>query len=572
MMKPSRLIRRSVGKHSAPLLLVLFLVASCTSDDGRVSEQVQNLPESDAPKIDPRMWESSQWIDVSLPERVSTGYTLVLFKRRTPMLIDLDGRVVHVWHRVRAAGRARLLPSGHLAVIGESGALEEFDWEGELIWSFTLPGADTFLHHDFIQLANGNYLLLGHDPAEESDFLLEIDRSGQIVWDWRSRQHLQSDFDRAPEASNKTHINSVHELPENRWFGEGLEAFRPGNILLSARNLNALYIVARPDGEVVWHHYEGLDYQHEAIMIPPGIQGAGNILLFNNGYHDLDRYRQSAIVEISPPDGEIVWEYRRRGFFSSTGGTQQVLANGNLLVTSSQGGRVFEITRDGRIVWQWSPPHMPMRASRYPVDYSPRLRALGTPSAEVLAVRDPNTFIDKDLYTFSLPHETRRVRVAGESRFILKTPNRCQVLQIPAGSRLLLGFGAWIPEGDSKTPFVSDEGPARFSATLRRTEEEEAETIFDREIDLSSLFARKTQGKVALLKENIQLGFARHQTAELCLQLSSVSGGPTLDDFIWEEPQIRPPFIRQRIAAETALDEAALERQEKHLKAIGYID
>ena len=435
-----------------------------------------------------------------------------------------------------------------------------------------LPEAETFLHHDFIQLANGNYLLLAHQPEEESDFLLEVDRSGRVVWEWRAHEHLRHDFDRAPEANNKTHINSVHELPDNRWFDEGLETFRPGNILLSARNLNALYIVARPEGEVVWHHYEGLDYQHEAIMIPPELQGAGNILLFNNGYHDLEGYRQSAIVEIRPPDGNIVWEYRRRGFFSSTGGTQQVLANGNILVTSSQGGRVFEITRDGRIVWQWSPPHMPMRASRYPVDYSPQLRALGPPSQEPVEARNPDTFIDKDLYTFSLPHETRRVRLAGESRYILKTPNRCQILQVPAGSKLQLGLGAWTPDQESQTPFVGDEGPARFSVSLRRIDEEEAETLFDREVDLSLLFAKKPRGKVSLLREIIPLGLDRPQTVELCLRLSSITGGPTLDDFIWEEPLIRPPLSRQPLAAETALDEAAMERQEKHLKAIGYID
>jgi len=43
---------------------------------------------------------------------------------------------------------------------------------------------------------------------------------------------------------------------------------------VSARNLDALYIVARPGGEVVWTYGEGLDWQHEARMIPDGHPGA----------------------------------------------------------------------------------------------------------------------------------------------------------------------------------------------------------------------------------------------------------------------------------------------------------
>jgi len=556
----------------AMILTLAPLFASCMGGDGTSQEPVRVDQAAARFKIDPRMYESPEWIDTYSPEKATKGYTLVLYKRRIPMLIDMDGKVVHAWQGVRAVGRARLLPSGHLAVIGESGRLEEYDWQGQRVWSFALPDDETFLHHDFIQLENANYLLLGHDPAKESDFLLEVDRAGEIIWRWNSHEHLQLDFSRAAKPNNKTHINSVHELPSNRGFDDGHEALRPGNILISARNLNALYIVARPEGDVVWQHLEGLDYQHEAIMIPPGTRGAGNILLFNNGYHDLEKYRQSAIVELNPVDKKVVWKYRRRGFYSSTGGTQQTLPNGNLLVTSSQGGRVFELTRDGRIVWQWSPPHMPMRASRYPENYCPELQELGPPSAKLIENRDPDTFIDKDLYTFSLPHQTRRVKVRGESRFILKDPNRCQVLQIPAGTELLLGYGAWTMDQETETPFVSDEGPARFGVTLRPVDGTETQQIFDRTVDLSLLIAQKTTAKAVLVNEKIPLGLTSPETVEICLSLESVSGGPTLDDFIWEEPMIRRPGSRAPIEAELAIDAEALEKQEKHLKAIGYID
>lgn len=556
-------------RHLALALMGLASFASCIGDSGTATpEPARGAKAAKTTQKGSVIGESSEWIDIHLPEAASPGYTLVLYRRRLPMLLDMDGTVVHSWPAVRAVGRARILPSGNLAAIAESGRLEEYDWEGQLVWSYGLENEDTFLHHDFIQLDNGNYLLLAHEPSSSSDFLLEVNRSGEIVWRWDSSLHLAEEFNRAGSRNNKTHINSVHELPANRWFEKGRREFRPGNILVSARNLNTLYIVDRPGGEVVWRHDEGLDFQHEAIMIPPGLQGAGNILFFNNGYHDLDSYRQSAIVEVVPIDGKIAWEYRSRGFYSSTGGTEQALPNGNLLITSSQGGRVFELTRDGRIVWQWSPPFMPMRASRYPTDFNSHLEHLGQPFDETIERRDPNRFIDENLFTFSLPHQTRRVRVGDKTLDLLKSPDRCQILQIPDNAELTLGFGAWIE--DQETPFVANEGPAEFSATIRAEDETEVVTLFQRRVERSDLKGSEQGDKVALLHEKIPLESWGSETVELCFALDSPDGRP--GNFVWEEPLIRSPNRRGMLAADENLDEEALEKQEKHLKAIGYIN
>jgi hypothetical protein len=557
-------------RFGALAVVLITVTASCGSNADTAANETAAQTDS-VVDIDPRMFKSPDWIDTYDPESSAAGYTLVLYRRRVPMLIDMDGKVVHAWHGVRVVGRARLLPSGPLALIGESGDLEEYDWGARKIWSFSLPDPDTFLHHDFIQLENGNFLLLAHDPAVQADFMLEIDRSGEVLWRWEAAEHLAGEFSRAGERNNRTHINSVHELPPNRWFDEGQKEFRPGNILISSRNLNAIYIVARSEGDVVWRFDEGLDYQHEASMIPPRLQGAGNILLFNNGYHDIDGYRQSAILELNPSDGKEVWRYRRGGFYSSTGGTQQSLQNGNLLVTSSQGGRVFELTRDGRIVWQWSPPYLPMRVSRYPEDYSHQLKELGSPSRQPIERRDPDRFIDEDLFTFSLPHETQRLRLDGKSRFVLKNPNRCQILQIPEGAEMVLGFGA--KTGDQETPFVRDEaGSARFTATLRLVDTAAAEKVLDRIVNRSDLSAEEGQTTVALLHQKISLRSYESEAVELCLQLTSGSGDTSLGSFVWEEPLIRPPNRRLARQAEAEIDAEALARQEEHLKAIGYLN
>jgi hypothetical protein len=64
----------------------------------------------------------------------------------------------------------------------------------------------------------------------------------------------------------------------------------------------------------------------------------------------------SRILEIDPATQAIVWSYdgcTGPRFDSNIRGIQQQLANGNLLVTEATGGRVFEITREGQIVWEY---------------------------------------------------------------------------------------------------------------------------------------------------------------------------------------------------------------------------
>ena len=33
-------------------------------------------------------------------------------------------------------------------------------------------------------MRSGNYLILAHDGHGHTDYLLEVDREGEVVWDW----------------------------------------------------------------------------------------------------------------------------------------------------------------------------------------------------------------------------------------------------------------------------------------------------------------------------------------------------------------------------------------------------
>ena len=101
-------------------------------------------------------------------------------------------------------------------------------------------------------------------------------------------------------------------------------------------------------GQVLWSYGPGdLDAPHHPTLTPEG-----TILIFDNGR----RRGWSRVLEIDPHSGEQTWEYRADGFFSEVRGGAQRLPGGTTLITESERGRVFEVTREGEIVWEWWNP------------------------------------------------------------------------------------------------------------------------------------------------------------------------------------------------------------------------
>jgi hypothetical protein len=142
------------------------------------------------------------------------------------------------------------------------------------------------------------------------------------------------------------HSNSIEIL---RRDVEGLG--RRGQVLVAVRELDLIAVVDLGSRETVFEFGPGtLDRPHH-----PSVAPNGNLLVFDNG---MSR-GFSRVIEVDPKTKQIVWEYRAEPparFFSYDRGACQSLSNGNVLITESNRGRVFEVTRDGTIVWEFFNP------------------------------------------------------------------------------------------------------------------------------------------------------------------------------------------------------------------------
>ena len=333
------------------------------------------------------------------PERAYQGYTLFApLSGQAVYLVDMDGAVVHRWEMpYRPASYGYLLEDGHLlygGVTGKSpvtlggrgGIVMEVDWEGNLFWQYE----ESTQHHDFCRLPNNNTMVLAWEPVPDDlrgriaggvpgteheqgiwgDVFREVTPEGVVVWEWHSHEHLDPERDPICPLEPRDewgHANACNVLPD-------------GNLLTSFRRLNTVAIVDRVSGAFLWKWgRQDLGHQHDPTMLENG-----NVLLFDNGWHSpLSPSAGSRVLEVDPRTDQTVWCYRTRppwAFFSSFLSGAQRLPNGNTLVCAGMTGRLFEVTTEGEVVWEYVNPffgdderfglsnHV-FRAYRYPPDF-----------------------------------------------------------------------------------------------------------------------------------------------------------------------------------------------------------
>ncbi len=312
------------------------------------------------------------------PRHASRGYTLFTnLQGYHANLIDMEGRICHRWYSPEGANYGYLLPNGHLLLLthapgepvgasalgGSSASLIELDWESNVVWRYR----NSLLHHDFVRLLNGNTLVMlwGVVPADVTrringgfradddpdemfgDVVCEIETDGTVVNEWRVWEHLNPEEDAICPLEGRqswTHGNSLNVTPN-------------GDLLVSYRHISTVGIVDRSNGEFRWKWGPGkISHQHN-----PTILENGNILLFDNGSHRrAPSTNYSRVIEVEPATNEIAWEYRGDppiSFYSYQISGAERLPNGNTLICEGAPGRIFEITPDHQIVWEYINPY-----------------------------------------------------------------------------------------------------------------------------------------------------------------------------------------------------------------------
>ena len=103
------------------------------------------------------------------PSKTFKGYTLFAPKHgKDTHLIDMEGRVINTWTSNYEPGQAVYLrENGNLLRCcftrsklaiggGEGGRIEEYDWDGNMVWSWDWNNDKVFAHHDIVDMPNGN--------------------------------------------------------------------------------------------------------------------------------------------------------------------------------------------------------------------------------------------------------------------------------------------------------------------------------------------------------------------------------------------------------------------------------
>jgi hypothetical protein len=361
------------------------------------------------------------------PARAWPSFVLFTGGDDVARLIDLDGKTVRTWADVggfsslidpalvqgqrghvfvtleNAAGRGVDLVPGRVGT-KVSKTIAELDWDGHVAWRFgpKAPGGLAQQHHDWARLPNGHTLVLanlrhavaGFRQAEVlDDVVYEVDGDGAIVWRWSASEHLeelgfqpdQLALIRQSDNADYLHLNDLKPVGPNHWFDAGDARFAPDNLIFCSRNANVIAIIDRKSGRIAWtlgpnypaiprgaagrklpRPVDQITGQHDAQIIPAGLPGAGNLLVFDNqgeaGYPpvELPTTGGSRVLEIDPTTRQIVWQYTAEdsgqpswAFRSTHISAARRLPNGNTFIDEGQSGRLFQVTREGDIVWEY---------------------------------------------------------------------------------------------------------------------------------------------------------------------------------------------------------------------------
>lgn len=256
----------------------------------------------------------------------SSTYAMVLDNNGTP-----------VWFR-KTSGIGAIdvtpLPSNTIAWIsfGDRGFyLHSLNSGTTSIVAAATPPTDI---HELETLSNGDYMVisspertgfdltslgLGVNATIDDCIIQEVDSAGRLVWEWRASEHILGQEVTHPLAAqvgnvviyDVFHCNSVDVDPAS------------GNVLLSVRHADAVYLIDKTSGSIIWKlggrpvaseqllringdPYNSFHAQHDARF-----EGGGDVSLFDNQSWDSSLAARGVVYHIDGPaaTATLVWSY-----------------------------------------------------------------------------------------------------------------------------------------------------------------------------------------------------------------------------------------------------------------------
>jgi len=306
-------------------------------------------------------------------------------------LIDMSGNILHKWTaRIRSKDswqHIEICKNGDLLAYDSGDYLMRLDWSSKIKWIRNIR-----VHHDIAVNENGRiYVLARKDKIVFirgipvpilADYIAVFSSNGKLVKEIPLFKILKSQISPVKliciyvdifghELLSRDFFKKLYKREDAYFFkhGTAFDIFhnnaveiidrkmegicKKGDILISVRELDLIGIIDPEKQKLVWMWGPNeLSRQHH-----PTLLNNGNILIFDNGP---DR-NYSRVIELDPVSEKIKWEYksqRPEDFFSSIRGWCQRLPEGNTLITESNKGRVFEITKDGSLVWEFYNPEI----------------------------------------------------------------------------------------------------------------------------------------------------------------------------------------------------------------------
>ncbi|MEM6717920.1 MAG: aryl-sulfate sulfotransferase [Bacteroidota bacterium] len=422
---------------------LLFSFASCSDDDTNIS-----VPETANPNPNPNPVVLEPEVEVYDAEKIHNNFTFVVNAGKDfAFILDKTGNKVHEFTFDTALGNdLEILPNGKMLGIfkapnaqiqfgGYGGTAKIMDINGNVQWEYTLSNENFILHHDVEMLPNGNVLLLVWERIPEADAaaqgstnpgdiypetLMEIDiNTNNVVWQWRSYDHIIQDADASlPNygivADNPHKINvNYNPIPNGDiMHANGFDYDAAKDIIyLSVNFFSEVWVIdhstttaeAATDsggnygkgGDLLYRFgnpraYDNMtgevrgDRNHYPNLLENGVPGAGNMLLYVNGFAEgvstVYEFEMPATFSLLPnTDNEpnVVWSYKNDAIFSSKISGAERLDNGNTLICEGDFG-LWEVTPEKELVWRYNGGNGSFfwRAYDYEVD-DPALASFG---------------------------------------------------------------------------------------------------------------------------------------------------------------------------------------------------